>query len=152
VTRSAAEYESAHLVAVAFDSIPQESAKHIEEYVRSESANRNSRAVLVAHASPARLRKVSDQLIVRGYRPLIAVAANQAAELVERERDSIVLALIGPNLTEGTSEALLEMLRVTYPTIHRAKLGARLDGTKLQRTLDRVGTETPPEVPWDLDE
>ena len=126
------------------------SSSVIEEFVRSEAANRQCRAVLVADESPGRLRHLSEQLTTRGYRPLLASTFLQATSLLETESDAIVLALVGPHLLSGSGQALLDWLHEIRPSLHRALLGEHFTGSQLQRTLDRVARECSPRVPWEI--
>lgn len=149
-TRSGRYSDNTAYVAVAFQPPMQQAAQVIDEYIRSEAANRHSRAVLVIDGLSERLRLASELLVTRGYRPLLATTALQVTSLLETESDSVVLALIGSTLQSGSVIALVEWLGETYPTLHRAILGDSINGTRLQNTLDRVPREHPPATPWTL--
>ena len=151
VARSGTASDNTLLAAVEFAPALQQATRLIDEYIRSEAANRHSRAVLVADDSPFRLRQVSEQLITRGYRPLLASTTLQATTWLDAESDALVLALVGSSLRSGSTDAFLEWLADAYPALHRARFVDALNGTKLQMTLDRVAREKPPVVPWSID-
>lgn len=150
VSRTGSFSDGTQFVGFEFAAVAHQSGSIIEEYIRSEAANRHSRAVLVADASAPRLRHLSEQLITRGYRPLLASTFLQATIWVETESDALVIALVGPQLLSGSGEALLTWLHETHPALHRALLSDHFSGTQLQRTLDRVARERSPTVPWDV--
>jgi CheY-like chemotaxis protein len=150
VARTGRFSDDSQFVGLEFARVDRQSGSIIEEFIRSEGANRNSRAVLVADDSPARLRQVSELLITRGYRPLLASTFLQATIWVETEPEALVLALVGPRLLSGTGEALLTWLHETHPALHRALLSDHFSGTQLQHTLDRVARERSPTTPWEI--
>lgn len=150
VARSGHASDDTAFVALVFEPSVQQVSRVIDEYIRSEMANRHSRAVLVIDERAALLRQLSEQLVTRGYRPLLATTALQVTHLLEAEVTSVVLALIGSRLQSGSVRALLDWLWEAYPNLHRALLDGPINGTTLQNTLDRVPRERPQALPWTL--
>jgi hypothetical protein len=148
VSRRKLAPDDTYVIALSFSSLGPDTARYLDEIVRSEAANHHCRAVLVTDCSPKRLHVLANQLVMRGYRPLLATTALQATTWLEAEADSIVMALVGEDLRSGSAEALLDWLRETHPKLHRARFRPPIEGTKLQRALDRVASTEAPETPW----
>jgi hypothetical protein len=148
VSRLQRAADDTYVVALSFDSLGPDTARHLDEIVRSEAANHHCRAVLVTDSSPKRLHPLADQLMMRGYRPLLATTALQATSWLETEAEAIVMVLVGEDLRSGSADALLEWLGESYPKLHRARFRPPIDGTRLQRALDRAASTAAPALPW----